>query len=140
MSIPPAKELRLITKYWQFLATYQPDTLWELYQNMNPDYVGEMQETDLYLINPVTKAAVYDPRNRWNFTTKSGTIAHLIHPNNTLSAEVDIAAQATVIRKDSQGNIVTNPDQLIRCSQYGNPQRNSDPAVGKMFRSQRTRC
>ena len=97
---------------------------------MNPDYVGEMQETDLYLINPVTKAAVYDPRNRWNFTTKSGTIAHLIHPNNTLSAEVDIAAQATVIRKDSQGNIVTNTDQLIRCSQYGNPQRNSDPVVG----------
>ena len=97
---------------------------------MNPDYVGQMKETDLYLTNPVTKAAVYDPRNRWNFTTKSGTIAHLIQPNNTLSAEIDIGTQATVIRKDPQGNIVTNSDQLIRCSQYGNPFRNSDPAVG----------
>lgn len=107
---------------------------------MNPEYAGQMQETDLYLINPVTKAAVYDPRNRWNFTTNSGTIAHLIQPNNTLSAEVDIGAQATVIRKDSQGSIVINKDKLIRCSQYGNPQRNSDPTVGKKLPSHRTRC
>ena len=117
------------TKYWQFLATYQPDTLWQLYKDLNPDYAGQMKESDLYLINPVTKAAVYDPRNPWNFTSKNGTIAHLIQPNNTLSAEIDIGAQATVIRKDPQGNIVTTPDQLCRCSQYGNPQRNSDPAV-----------
>ena len=107
---------------------------------MNPDYKGQIQEADLYLIDPVTKAMVYDPRNRWNFTTKSGTIAHLIHPNNTLSAEVDIGAQATVIRKDSQGNIVTNAADLIQCSQYGNPQRNSDPTVGKVFPSHKTRC
>ena len=75
-----------------------------------------MQETDLYLINPVNKTAVYDPRNGWKFTTKSGTIAHRILPVNSLSAEVDIGAQATVICKDAQGNIVTNPDQLIKCS------------------------
>lgn len=107
---------------------------------MNPDYVGQMQETDLYLINPVTKAAVYDPRNIWNFTTNSGTIAHLIQPNNTLSAEVDIGAQATVIRKDPQGKIVTNTAALIQCSRYGNSQRNSDPTVEKVFPSHRTRC
>ena len=98
---------------------------------MNPDYAGQIREDDLYLINPVTKAKVYDPRNPWNFTTNSGTIAHLIQPNNTLSAEIDIGAQATVIRKNPQGNIITNADQLIRCSQYGNQYRNSDPAVSQ---------
>ena len=90
-----------------------------------------MRESDLYLVNPVPdpKAAVYNPTNRWNDSTKTGSIAHLVQPNNTLSAEIDIAGQATVIRKDSKGNTVTNEAQLIKCSQYGNAGRNSDPSV-----------
>lgn len=67
--------------------------------------------------------------NRWNDSTKIGSIAHLVQRNNTLSAEIDIAGQATVIRKDPQGKIVTNEAQLTRCSQYGNAGRNSDPSV-----------
>ena len=90
-----------------------------------------MRESDLYLIHivPDPKAAVYNPTNWWNDSTKTGSIAHLVQRNNTLSAEIDIAGQATVIRKDPKGKTVTNEAQLIKCSQYGNAGRNSDPSV-----------
>ena len=76
----------------------------------------------------------YNPYNQYNFTTTTGTIAHLIHPSNTLSAEIDIAAQATVIRKGPDGQTITNNDQLVNCSQYGNSGRNSDPTVSNAFK------
>ena len=88
-----------------------------------------MNDDDFFLVDPATGDKIYNPQNYWNDLTTNGTITHLIHPSNTLSAEVDIAAQSTVIRKDSSGNVITDPDQLIRCSQYGNPGRNSDPTV-----------
>jgi hypothetical protein len=87
-------------------------------------------EADLFLTafdDPTNRSKwLYNPTNFYNFRTDTGTIIHLIQPANTLGAEIDIAAQATVIRKDSQGKIITNSDQLIRCSQYGNPNRNPD--------------
>jgi hypothetical protein len=52
----------------------------------------------------------------------------LFQKNNTLAAEVDIAAQGTVIRKMG-GKIVTDQDELILCSDYGDAGRNSDPKV-----------
>lgn len=76
---------------------------------------------------------VYHPYNPYNLRTDTGTIIHLTAPDNTLSAEIDIVAQATVIRQDAQGKIVTNADQLIKCSKYGNPYRNSDPGVSVYF-------
>ena len=74
----------------------------------------------------------YDKNNKWNNTTKGGTIISLWQPNNTLEAEIDIAAQGTVIRK-SNGKIISDQDQLIKCSQYGDPDRNSDPVVRILF-------
>jgi hypothetical protein len=71
---------------------------------------------------------MYNPANPWNISSTTGTITHLIQPNNTLAAEIDIAAQATVIR-EIDGDLVTESDRLIRCSGYGNPGRNSDPTV-----------
>ncbi|KKY35056.1 hypothetical protein UCDDA912_g05006 [Diaporthe ampelina] len=83
----------------------------------------------------------YDPFNKWNgvmthdngntlTTVNPGCIVHLAQINNTLSAEVDIAAQATVIRKDAQGNIVKDATKLCNCSGYGDAERNSDPTIG----------
>ena len=104
-----------------------------------------MQKSQLYLDNSIAspidaspkvaspKLEVYHPCNQWNNSTRTGSIAHLIQKNNTLGAEIDIAAQATVIRKDRSGNIVTNEAQLIACSQYGNAGRNSDPAVSPLY-------
>ena len=89
-----------------------------------------MSDSDFYIIDPNNpKTRLYNPINYWNFTTTSGTIMHLIHPSNTLGAEMDIAAQATVLRKDENGDRISNYQDLINCSQYGNPGRNSDPFV-----------
>lgn len=67
--------------------------------------------------------------NYWNQSSESGCIAHLCHPSNTLSAEIDIAAQATVLRMDPEGALITDANKLINCSKYGRATRNSDPVV-----------
>ena len=50
-----------------------------------------------------------------------------IQVNNTLAAQVDLAGRATVVRKRRDGTIITDKDELIACSGYGNANRNSDP-------------
>ena len=54
---------------------------------------------------------------------------HRAQVNNTLSAQVDLGARATVVRKRVDGTVITDSDELIRCSRNGNPDRNSDPTV-----------
>lgn len=101
-----------------------------LYQDLNTEFGSQITREDLFTSHAIdAERKEYNPKNRWNLSTTSGAIAHLIHPSNTLSAEVDIAAQATVLRKDSNDKPITTPDQLIRCSEYGDPDRNSDPQV-----------
>jgi hypothetical protein len=67
--------------------------------------------------------------NRWNKWNTTNGAMHLTHPANTLSAEINIAAQATILREKS-GQVITNPDTLIRCSGYGVAERASDPHIG----------
>ncbi|GME26684.1 putative alpha-galactosidase B [Neofusicoccum parvum] len=117
-------------EYWQFFASYQREDFIKKMRELNADAADSMSDNEFFLTDPKTGQQVYNPNNYWNSLTTTGTIAHLVQPNNTLSAEIDIAAQATVIRKDKDGNIVTDPDRLIRCSQYGNPGRHSDPTIG----------
>ncbi|KAL3444583.1 hypothetical protein BJX65DRAFT_170392 [Aspergillus insuetus] len=112
-------------EYWRFLADTQPSDLVRLYQELNPEHSPQMSKQHLFTPNMAYKA-----RNRWNSSTTTGTIAHLIQRNNTLGAEIDIAAQATVLRKDRNDTLITDPDQLIRCSEYGDPDRHSDPHIG----------
>ena len=95
-----------------------------LYSTLNSDFANEMNPSDW-----TNSDGSYNPNNKWNTSTTTGTIAHLIQPNNTLGAEVDIAAQGTVIRKDPNGNTITDKTRLINCSRYGNANRNSDPTV-----------
>merc|ERR1711939_688712 len=99
-------------EYWQFIGDYQPDTLVSLYNQYNSDITGNLGEADLFLINEATGAKVYNPTNYWNFTSTTGSIAHLIHPSNTLSAEIDIAAQSTVLRKDKNGRLISDQTKL----------------------------
>ena len=68
----------------------------------------------------------YDKWNKWN--TADGAM-HLTHPANTLGAEINIAAQATIMREQN-GQLITDPDALIRCAKYGVPERASDPHIG----------
>ena len=111
-------------EYWHYLAETQPDTLSSLYTSLNPLFKASMKPTDWFGRN-----GSYVPTNKWNNSTTTGSIMHLVQPNNTLSAEIDIAAQGTVIRKDDNGKIITEKVKLINCSGYGQPARNSDPTV-----------
>ncbi|KAJ8080796.1 hypothetical protein AAF712_006797 [Marasmius tenuissimus] len=110
-------------EYFDFLAQKQPDTLVNLYQKMNPGF--DIQSNDLF-----DSSGNYNPKNKWNNSTNTGAIMHLIQVNNTLGAEVDLGARATVVRKRGDGTLITDSDELINCSGYGNPNRNSDPHIG----------
>lgn len=105
-------------EYWQFLAASDPNLVLHLYQK----YVsGSVTLQDLF-----PNGGSYDPLNKWN--TGSGAM-HLIQRNNTLEAEVNIAAAATILRNDGQGPI-TDPNDLIQCARFGQASRASDPHIG----------
>jgi hypothetical protein len=69
----------------------------------------------------------YNMFNKWN--TELG-IVHLCSPPNALQAEIQLGADATILRCDENGNPIVLPEPLICCSQYGSPNRNSDPTIG----------
>jgi hypothetical protein len=71
----------------------------------------------------------YNPYNRWNTTDG---IMHLSEPANSLSAEIKLAADATVLRSSGGrgGHPIADPDALIACAAYGGLNRCSDPTIG----------
>ncbi|MBU5351953.1 hypothetical protein KQI74_06665 [Paenibacillus barcinonensis] len=119
-------------EYWQAMAHGHPfsSTNWktnalgdktkvlELYrQYVSPN----VQHDDLF------PEGQYDPLNKWN--TSHGAM-HLTHPANTLSAEINLAADATILRKNGEGAIISDQNELIRCAGYGIEKRASDPLIG----------
>ncbi len=107
-------------EYWRFLANSSPDTALALYrEHVSPS----VRQEDLFTPN-----GRYIERNRWNNGTATGAM-HLIQPNNTLLAEIELAAAGTVQRQRG-GQLLTTEQELIECSLYGEPTRNSDPHIG----------
>jgi len=105
-------------EYWRFLAERAPDKLVSLYQKfISP----QVKKADLFLPD-----GSYNLLNKWN--TKNGAM-HLNQHNNTLGAEINIAAFATILRQKN-GHLVTDADELIKCAQFGEPGRASDPTIG----------
>lgn len=116
-------------EYWEFLAASDQAKTLGLYQRfVNP----AVTLADLY-----PDGMTYNPRNRWNTTTTDGAM-HLVQRNNTLGAEIDIVARATVRRlKNSNDDpnspsspLKTGEQELITCSGFGEAHRNSDPHIG----------
>jgi len=103
--------------YYDFLGQEAPGVLVALYKKFIPG----VKEADLFAGN------VYQKLNRWN--TRDGAM-HLTQPANNLFAEVILAAEATVRRKDSAGNEITSAIPLTTCARFGDEDRNSDPAIG----------
>jgi hypothetical protein len=106
--------------YFQFLGDNAPDTVLGLYKNLISQQV---QMGDLFPNGP---QGSYDRLNKWN--TEFGAL-HLTNGANNLFAEVFLAASATV-RRSQHGAELTQTQPLIQCSKYGEPTRNSDPAIG----------
>ncbi len=99
---------------------------------MNP---GRVLALYLEHVSPaVTKAdlfsasGVYKPRNAWNDTTTEGAM-DLIQRTNTLGAEIELAAAATITRVRN-GAFLTGERELIECGRYGEVERFSDPHIG----------
>jgi hypothetical protein len=106
-------------EYWRFLASVDPARLLALYkEHVSPDV--KMQD--------LVRQGSYVPRNRWNTSTTNGAM-HLVQRSNTLGAEIELAAAATLVRHRN-GAPITEAQELIACGQYGEPQRHSDPFIG----------
>jgi hypothetical protein len=73
------------------------------------------------------QAGDYNPYNDVNILECA---AHLTHPANTLGAEIDLAAKATVQRLDKKQMLVKERRRLACCSNFGDCNRNSDPTIG----------
>jgi hypothetical protein len=68
--------------------------------------------------------------NRWNkWNTQLGAM-HLTHRANTLGAEINLAADATVQFPVAQSPAATLPSRLICCARFGGVNRSSDPLIG----------
>src|SRR5262245_35207864 len=107
-------------EYWTFLAAVNPGRVLQLYrQHVDP----AVKKSDLFRAD-----GTYDPRNHWNSSTDAGAM-HLIQQANTLGAEIELAAAATIVRKRN-GGFVTAERELIECGRYGEPERFSDPHIG----------
>lgn len=104
--------------YFQFLGKEAPDILLGLYQKFISPAV---KHADLF------SGTKYQITNRWN--TADGAM-HLTQSANNLFAEIILAAEATVRRKDAAGHEITSAIPLTNCAQFGDPARNSDPTIG----------
>jgi len=114
-------------EYWNFIAQADPDLLVSLYGQL----VGEAVPRNELL----TPGGTYIRRNRRNLEHA----VHLVQPNNTLSAEINISAQATLLRRNGGHDPVTDPIELIGCSGFGVKERHSDPHIGDVV-NQRARA
>jgi hypothetical protein len=106
-------------EYWKHVAG-DKTLLTKLYS----DIVGQqVPQSEL-----LTADGTYAPRNSFNMKHA----VHLIQRNNTLEAEIDIAAQATIIRRHGNHDPVTDLNELINCSGFGVADRHSDPHIGEV--------
>jgi hypothetical protein len=121
-------------EYWQTLAKVDPDLLLELYRK---HISAAVQREDLFwpsdMIDEETNQIAFraGDYNRWNkWTTQLGAM-HLTHPANTLGAEINLAADATVVYAAVAPTPPdTLPGRLICCAGYGGVNRSSDPLIG----------
>ncbi len=133
--------------YWIALATVAKARVVQLYRHL----VGpQVQEQDLFHSTDLAAFGVdrngnqgwfniggkdeYDPLNPW--TTTKG-IVHLTHRANTLGAEVQLAADSSVVWASDRDAPPPAPDtprpeiRRIACGGYGGVNRSSDPLIGQ---------
>jgi hypothetical protein len=108
-----------VPEYFEHLAERDPDRLVDLYAEL----VGQSVKLDELVVG-----GRFQKSNVHNRSTR-GRPAHLQQPSNNLNAAIVLAAQATVLRKDADGEPVTTPMTLVSCGNLGEPRRNSDPQI-----------
>ena len=125
-------------EYWREIADVDPDLVVKLYQKyIDPavveddlfwqhDVAARVRGTNTYRV--AVRKGSYNPYNKWNTTHG---VMHLTHPANTLGAEINLAADATVVYPSvSAQPASTLPRRLICCAEFGGVNRSSDPLIG----------
>lgn len=123
---------------WLFLAEKDPDLVLDLYRKLLGEKVRReeiMWAEDIYVPDPREPTGwaiafpkhTYDPWNIWN--TQRGAI-HSTHPANTLVKAIALMVGASILRQDGQGQLLTDANDVLCASGFGDPNRASDPAVG----------
>lgn len=109
-------------EYWRTISE-DKQLLLSLYRNLASP---EIELSDLFLPN-----GEYNKRNDWNLSHA----IHLIQDANTLGAEINLAADGSILRKRNNNDPISNATELICCARYGEVNRNSDPAIGARINS-----
>jgi hypothetical protein len=129
-------------EYWLTLWNCDPNAVLAQYRSL---VSPKVQLLDLALLgpdnapltDPTTGRWAYNPLNKWNrgphtYADQGGAV-HLTSSPNTLGAEFDLAAAATIPRVD--GSIppapITQAAPLVCCARYGKIGRHSDPTIGQ---------
>ena len=87
---------------------------------LNRDQSGE----PVYL--PFETRGTYNQWNKWN--TTDGCV-HLIQRNNSLGAEINLAADSTYLYGTS--SLTADPEEFMTCAGVGGIRRNSDPNIAR---------
>ena len=148
---PCSQRIRRITftseppEYWQALygripgAGGTPDAVFPGDRDLLLALYRELVSPDVQLEDLIAPADIVDAKsvyaqkgeyavyNKWNTTHG---IAHLNSPPNSLFAEIQLGADAAVLRTDRHGRLLVEPEALICYAGYGGPNRNSDPTIG----------
>lgn len=123
-------------EYWEHLASVNKAAVLRLYGELAGRDVAWAElawPTDVWVADAHHQAVRiyaqgdYNPYNKVNLEECA---AHLTHPANTLGAEIDLAAKATVLRLDGNDELVSERRRLACCSSFGDQNRNSDPTIG----------
>lgn len=127
-------------EYWMTLWDCDPNAVLTQYRSL---VSAKVQLLDLALldsngapvVDPATGRWAYNPLNKWNngphtYPDRGGAV-HLTSSPNTLGAEFDLAAAATMPRVDGSGAPIKAAAQLVCCALYGRIGRHSDPTIGQ---------
>lgn len=106
-------------EYWEELALADFDRVLALYR----EHVSPLVQPQDLIAN-----GSYNPRNKWNTTDG---VMHLTHAANTLAAEINLAARATVMRRKAAGQRITDLRPFACASNFGDVNRSSDPTIGQ---------
>lgn len=116
-------------EYWEHIAAHDDALLLELYRDLAGQ---EVQMDDLF------ENKQYRPQNIWNDVvgpdgdSVPARPIHFLQGSNTLDAAIDLAADATVLRRAINGEPVLDRRELVRCSRLGEPERQSDPQIAQV--------
>lgn len=125
-------------EYWEHIAKVDPDLLLDLYKALVGRKVELAELTfdrDVFVVDDDNKPQLFKRKgdyNRWNDVNLQEGPIHLTHPANTLGAEINLAARATIQRMDANHQIINEARRLACCSDFGDPNRSSDPTIGQL--------